>query len=197
MSRGGDRAARVQALADLADELESLVDVYRILTFQLASNLDDLDLDRTIARELDLDRSTVLSLPRDRDNGIARDLDFARRLARGARDRLASRPTRDLAGARNSAVALSVTSDRLRRIGQVHWGGGVCEAWEIRTEVRVLGCLARLLPAHERVRFVAEEKGDLGDCKRWWQRIDHLAGVAIGTPRLAWMMRRERRQRRT
>jgi hypothetical protein len=56
--------------------------------------------------------------------------------------------------------------------------------------------MARFLPPDERSRFVAEAQGNLGDCDRWWQRVDELVMQAIGTPRLAWMMRRERRRRR-
>jgi hypothetical protein len=63
-------------------------------------------------------------------------------------------------------------------------------------EDRVLAWLARLLPAAERSRFVAEAHGNLGDCDRRWQRIDHLVCMAIGTPRLAWMMCRENRRGR-
>jgi hypothetical protein len=60
----------------------------------------------------------------------------------------------------------------------------------------LLGCLARFLPAAERSRFVAEAQGNLGDCEHWWQRVDHLACLALGTPRLAWMMWRENRRGR-
>ncbi len=49
--------------------------------------------------------------------------------------------------------------------------------------------LACLLPAGERVRFVNEEMGNLGDCERLWQQVRHLVGLALGTPRLGWMMR--------
>jgi len=70
------------------------------------------------------------------------------------------------------------------------------QTWVTRTEVRVLDCLARFLPAGERSRFVAEQRGNLGACDHWWQRVDHLACLAFGTPRLAWMMWREGRRRR-
>ncbi len=57
--------------------------------------------------------------------------------------------------------------------------------------------LARLLPAANRDRFVAEERGNLAGCERWWQRLGWLIGLAFGLPRLAWIMRREIRRRRT
>jgi hypothetical protein len=61
-------------------------------------------------------------------------------------------------------------------------------------ERRLLGCLARFLPAAERSRFEAEAQGNLGVCEHWWQRVDHLICLALGTPRLAWMMWREGRR---
>ena len=54
--------------------------------------------------------------------------------------------------------------------------------------VRLVNCFCVLLPASERSRFVAEAQGNLGDCERWWQRVDQLVGLAVGMPRLAWMM---------
>jgi hypothetical protein len=63
-------------------------------------------------------------------------------------------------------------------------------------ETLLLRWLAWLLPAVERSRFVTEAQGNLGDCERWWQRIDHLVCLALGTPRLAWMMWRENRRGR-
>lgn len=62
--------------------------------------------------------------------------------------------------------------------------------------LRILNGLARLLPANERTRFVAEAQGNLGDCDRRWQRVDHLVGLTLGTPRLGWMMWREGRRGR-
>jgi hypothetical protein len=61
---------------------------------------------------------------------------------------------------------------------------------------KVVDTLARLLPAAERSRFVAEAQGNLGDCERWWQRLDHLVRMMFGTPRLAWMMWRDGRRGR-
>jgi hypothetical protein len=69
--------------------------------------------------------------------------------------------------------------------------------WEIRRarlEARVLACLARLLPAQERQRFVVEQEGNLGDCERWWQRAVWLAGLTMGLPRFAWTMHRTERR---
>jgi hypothetical protein len=53
---------------------------------------------------------------------------------------------------------------------------------------QALCVLARFLPATARPRSVAEAQGDLGDCERWWQQIDILVCLALGMPRLAWMM---------
>jgi replicative DNA helicase len=75
-------------------------------------------------------------------------------------------------------------------------GVGVRPTARERAEARLLDYLARLLPAAERARFVAEEKGNLGGCQHWWEGIDYLVGVTFGTPRLAWMMRRKGRRRR-
>jgi hypothetical protein len=63
-------------------------------------------------------------------------------------------------------------------------------------EGHVLRGLARLLPAAARTRFTAEARGNLGDCDQWWQRVDQLVCLALGTPRLAWMMWREGRRGR-
>jgi hypothetical protein len=68
--------------------------------------------------------------------------------------------------------------------------------WNDKTEARLLSVLARLLPAVNRSRYVAEAQGNLGDCERWWQCVDQLVCLAIGMPRLAWMMWREERRGR-
>jgi hypothetical protein len=80
-------------------------------------------------------------------------------------------------------------------IGQFRstWSGG---NWEVQVERRVLWCLACLLPVSEQSRFVTEAQGNLGDCERWWQRVDQMVGLAFGMPRLAWMMWRDGRRGR-
>jgi hypothetical protein len=60
----------------------------------------------------------------------------------------------------------------------------------------MLGFLARFLPAERRYRFVAEELGNLAVSGHWRQRAIHLVGLVLGTPRLAWVMRREGRRGR-
>jgi hypothetical protein len=60
---------------------------------------------------------------------------------------------------------------------------------------RVLACLARILPAGERSRFVAEELGNLFGCEHWWEWVDRLVDLAIETPRLAWLLRRGWREK--
>jgi PAS domain-containing protein len=62
-------------------------------------------------------------------------------------------------------------------------------------ETRILGFLAWLLPARERVRFVVEATANLEFCDSAFQRIDFLLATAIGTPRLAFMLRRANRRR--
>jgi hypothetical protein len=62
--------------------------------------------------------------------------------------------------------------------------------------VRLLSQLGLLLPASERQRFVAEELGNLGDCMSWWERANHLLGLALGMPRLVWVMRPRKGRRR-
>jgi hypothetical protein len=61
---------------------------------------------------------------------------------------------------------------------------------------RIRACFALLLPAKAKPRFVAEAQGNLGNCERWWQRVDHPAGLVLGMPRLAWMMRHDSWRRR-
>jgi hypothetical protein len=63
-------------------------------------------------------------------------------------------------------------------------------------ETQALTGLSRLLPPAVRSTFVDEARGNLGDCSHWWQRADHLVCLALGMPRLAWMMRRENRRGR-
>ena len=99
------------------------------------------------------------------------------------------------ANVEHTAQIVRDTAVRRRWIAAAAAAGAV-EASGDRTEVRVLNCLARLIPAQERERFVAEERGNLGDCEHWWQRVDHLICLALGTPRLAWMMHRENRRGR-
>ena len=36
---------------------------------------------------------------------------------------------------------------------------------------------------------MAEAQGNLGDCERWWQRVDILVCLAVAMQRLAWMVR--------
>jgi PAS domain-containing protein len=56
-------------------------------------------------------------------------------------------------------------------------------------ETRMLRFLAQLLPVRERERFVVEATANLEFCDSLLQRIDFLLATAIGTPRLAFMLR--------
>lgn len=104
---------------------------------------------------------------------------------RGGRGRVlrikAHRIARDL-----DSIARTLREDCTATKSRASWG----------KEARMLGWLARLLPTHERSRFVSEALGNIGDCEHWYQRVDHLVCLALGTPRLAWMMRREGRRGR-
>jgi hypothetical protein len=60
----------------------------------------------------------------------------------------------------------------------------------------ILTCLATVLPADQRRRYVAEAQGNIGDCDCWLQRVGYLAGLIRGVRQLARMMRHEDRQGR-
>jgi hypothetical protein len=94
---------------------------------------------------------------------------------------------------RDLAHAIDSIAVALRRQYQ---GATVCHHRVLQFEDCLLSCLARLLPIEVRSRFVAEALGNLGECEHWRQRGDHLVCLAVGTPRLAWMMWREGRRGR-
>lgn len=128
--------------------------------------------------------------PRDRGRAFAqaRQLDFA--LVHG------DEPDRGTARVRALALARVRALQDVGAAHRQHAGTEVPQTWGTKTQNRAVAWLARLLPAGERSRFVAEEQSNLGACERWWQRVDCLVMLAIGTPRLAWLMRREGRRRR-
>ncbi len=189
----GDRRAMAQG--ELADELDRLAAGYRALagTLDLARACGievALDLDCDLARALDLDRALARALARalDRDLAcdLARDLDLAHARARA----LEQFPFRDLGA--DAALARDLAND-------LTGGAGAMRAYhqhsklsrrDDRVEARVLGWLARALPASERSLFVAEERGNLADCERWCERVARLTDLAIEMPRLAWQLRR-------
>jgi hypothetical protein len=210
VSRPGYRAT---AAGDLADELDRVAARYRDLEHALAGNSDlarDRDLYRDLAHDLardlgrldpghalaralafdlalDLDRardSDVSSFLNgasylDRDRALTTGLDRARDRARELHSHLAGRA----AAVRGGWLATSV-------LGADHQQSSLTRR-DDRVAARVLGGLALALPAAERPRFVAEERGNLADCERWWQRVDRLTLLAIEIPRLAWTLRRE------
>jgi len=55
--------------------------------------------------------------------------------------------------------------------------------------VRVLRCLAWLLPSRDRERFVGEVVANMADRRRWWQRLEELLSVAGAEPGLAVILR--------
>ena len=58
----------------------------------------------------------------------------------------------------------------------------------------ILACLALLLPARDRERFVREVTANMADRQRWWQRFEELLSVAAAVPALAVILRRARRR---
>jgi hypothetical protein len=136
--------------------------------------------DKFLDRALGLDRDLhlgrqILDLVLDRRIGVNRDLAFGGDLVIELANRL------------EAEVPL------LRADGQQ---GNPTRGRDHRVEARILNCMARPLPGTGRSRFVAEAQGNLGDCEHWWQRVDHLVGLAFGMTRLAWMMRRDGRRGR-
>lgn len=171
------RQRRIDALA-LAGELGRLADGYRgVLAGTIGAHDLDHALDRAVAHARDLDPDLASDLEPELVGDRTRYIDHA--------------------FARSIHRALARALDRRALILRSMYGGGrigpTCEA---SAERRLLSCLAGVLPAAERSRFVAEAQGNLGDCERRWQRIDHLVWLAIGMPRLAWMMWRDGRRGR-
>lgn len=189
------RDRRAMAWAVLAAELDRLAAEYHTLALALhgAPRGDDrrrahdraFDLVRVLDRVPVLARMIDRSVDLDLDSvfDLARVLDRSLHLARFVDSDLVFDRDRDLA--RNLAGRLESRASALRIGGrQNSLPGG-----DDRVETRVLSWLARLLPADEQSRFVAEGRGNLADCERWWQRVDHLVGLALGVPRLACMVR--------
>jgi len=104
------------------------------------------------------------------------------------------------------AVAFGVVGAAFVVSGAVPYMGGrstrvqlpdeqsVSRGWETIAEEGVLRGLTRLLPSESREQFVAEQLGNLGDCRLRWHRFGWLAGIAIATPRLAWIMHHDNRR---
>jgi hypothetical protein len=177
---------RARARAELAIELDRLAARFdRFAALDVDSDLYDGDPE--LRRDLD---------------GLSRDLNRAVRLAREFRGRFGRDLARELYQAPEGARDLpdlqrrwaSVLQRRASVLGAHQtvgrpYGDNQVEGW-------VLDCLARSLPTGERVRFVAEARGNLGDCEHWWQRVEILVCLALATPRLAWMMWRDGRRGR-
>jgi hypothetical protein len=211
----GDRE-RAEALA-LAEELSGLAQRYRDIDHDLdrAIALDRLlyialavnrpfHRDRLLyiarAANRPFQRDLLLYLDRARDRAIAlRVLDLALALVRAREvaldlDGALARPLNvdlDLDFVRNLVFHIVRDLDRAA-VSLDRWFEGAVTVHnrEFRVGRRLLGWIARCLPVDERSRFVAEELGHLGVLP-WWRRVDHLVEVAIGTPRQAWIMRRE------
>jgi hypothetical protein len=132
----------------------------------------DLDLERELGfgSEFDVGRELDVDCALDSDRGLARDLvlvgDLLRRLVKdpGLVGHCEYVPdlVEDLAGAVDAASALVGRWDEERLEARV-------------AGRRVLVGLARLLPAAERGRFVAEAGGDIVCCEGRWEQ-DRLPG---------------------
>jgi hypothetical protein len=209
---GNDLARDDQGLAGWADNLSRLAAVYRDRSVEHSlvrlrggvaidgglkdDRLKD-DRDRAIAFGLGL---AVALVGRDPAGGRALH-DAASRAYICARAFDSALDVEDhldleLDGARELADCLDAAGTEIRRIGHQDATGEADPGLEGRAEARVLDCLARLLPAHERATFVYEVRGNIGVCGGRCQRLCELIGVVMGTPRLAVMMRLEGRRRR-
>jgi hypothetical protein len=153
-----------------------------------SGELHELALDADSNRDLkgDLDRALyIIYRTPGLDGARGLDRDFGQALTH-TRDRAFEFAYRlDTA----SAAAVRVSSESALDSGN--------RMLERKANVVFLGCLARLLPARERGRFVAEARGNLACSEGRWQRIDILVTLAIGTPRLALVMRHNSRRGRT
>jgi hypothetical protein len=191
--------ARCRDLAHDIDRARNL-DLRRALN--LGRDLDRiLDRARGVVCDVDVDRGYEHVLHRALDDSrrrrvdprhIVRDLDPE--LIRACAGIVARTPDLKLASASASDLA-----------GRLNFQASVLRAAPLRDNLldqadsfatAVLTCLACFFPADERSRFVAEAHGNLGDCGHWRQRVDLLVRLALGTPRLAWMMWREGRRGR-
>ena len=201
MSQGVHRDTA--AVEELAAELDRIASGYRELDLGR-------DLDRATTLDLDLALNVALHRARVLDVYPDRDLDhlLARALDRAGNPVRAGEPVRDveeididIAIHFDLASNLPLDRDRADTLASVLEGhaaqlyGGTrsssrltVTARGVKAEAWVLRLMACFLPADERTLFVAETLGNLGDCEHWWQRVDHLVCLAIGTPRLAGMM---------
>lgn len=186
-------ASSAPALEDLADQLGALVGTLARLAGGYRRSYPGWDdwcgstLHRTMDIAYAIERALALGCrldPRISDR-LAIKLDYSLHYA----SRLHGSGELSRHGARGLIRALRTTGNCLRR----RQGRAVQDAI-LEREALVLDCLAWLLPAPQRGRFIDEQLGNLAYCGGWWQRVDHLVCLAIGTPRLAWMMRREGRR---
>jgi hypothetical protein len=168
---------------DLAEELCRLAAEYRAYD-DGSRQTDERDLYFARNGAQALAENHTLALARTRVRKLDSDLDgeLGRRL-----DRILTFP----GDHRNSGVAHELT-DLANRLRRRYEGSGGDWEWHDRAEGRLLAWLANFLPAAEQSRFLSEELGNLG-CLPLRQRIDHLLRLAMGTPQLARMMRREGR----
>jgi hypothetical protein len=174
-----DRDTRRAEALSLAEDMNRLADRYRRIDRVLTRDhdLEVLDVEFWQLQHL-LDRAWTLGINRERFRHFV---------------------DRECRMFRNSVVATDLASalDRTAVTLRGQYGGrGWGPSWQTRAEWGLLGCMACFLPDAKRSRFLVEAFGNLGDCEHWWQRVDQLVGLAIGTPRLAWMMRRETRRGR-
>lgn len=194
MSRKHDRAAAL-ALADNCLRLACDVRVLNITSSSGHTRASTLTVVFDRARDL-TDSICALDQARDILIGSAADGVVFRSTRYRIRTLIRTR-SRTRRRALNLANDLADDFERLGvELVRRYQGAEVGDTCETRAEDYALTWLARLLPAGERSRFVAEERGNLGDCEHWRHRAAWLIGLATGTPRLAWMMRRESQRSR-
>lgn len=164
-----DRDHRAEAPA-LADEFRRSADSYRTRA-RLVDPAIDPAIDPTFASAV----NAAYVYARGRDLELARLLDLARSFFYETERASVRDLARQLDGIAATLCGAYGAADASRD-------------WESRAGRRLLVCLARFLPMDDQTRFIAEALGNLADCDHRWQRVDHLVGLALGTPRLAWMM---------
>jgi hypothetical protein len=137
-------------------------------------------------RVLELHRASGFAIHRVHD--LVSDPDLVDKLIRG---RGASETQDDRAGICELARGIADDLETVAADLQLQYEDPDVPGSPAAVETCTLATLALLLPAAGRSRFVAEARGNLGTCDRWWQRVDHLVCLALGMLRLAWMMWRD------
>jgi hypothetical protein len=186
--------------AELADELDWLAAGYRSIVSDAAHASvfsDGRERARHLAPGPDVPYLIGLIGP-DPDPYVPLilDQDFTDAFASDINCTFARRRTRELAQALDFARNHPLDVDCAKAVRLVHLLEKHARLHHAAAQLgtdrwgEALACLARLLPASERTRFVDEEMGNLGGDVPWRERVDRLVDLGIETPRLAWQLRR-------